>query len=50
MGATNLFEYLEEDELLPLDRFWLMAELPREPVLRPLLLPSLLRGDKTRGM
>jgi len=27
-----------------------MAELPRDPVLRPLLLHSLLRGDNTRGM
>ena len=27
-----------------------MAELPRDPVLRPLLLHSLLLGDNTLGM
>ena len=27
-----------------------MAELPRDPGLRPLLLHSLLRGDNTLGM
>ena len=43
-------EYLEEEALLPLESPWLRAELPLEPVLRPLLRQELLRGEKTRGM
>ena len=46
---SNLFEYFEEEELLPLESPWLRALLPLEPVLRPLLRQELLRGDKTLG-
>ena len=48
-NVSNLFEYFEEEELLPLESPWLRALLPLEPVLRPLLRQELLRGDKTLG-
>lgn len=44
-----LLEYLAEEALLPLERPCDRALLPREPVLRPLLLQELLRGEITLG-